>query len=245
MATKRPLRKQSRSTKSRPLDAELFELAEKVGKVFDLPEAAEARARLAKEALNYRDQYRPHGTEDIWATKTKWTAFLLRLILKCPRILSRPPDFAWVLDDLEWILIRRNWDPNYDRDYWNAVDRVRKTLRTGHPRDKALDYFRFRMVQDIMSPPGGLRDLVDMCGKEEALRRAADMEEQLLGKRPHERVVRRSCDRVKQDLDDLNQLLRGDHPQGAAVTNSSPYIQKSQLQSSCRNESDVPPTHDG
>lgn len=202
-------RKHSRQKGVRPLDADFFEFADKVSLVFDQPYAGQLRFRLFEEASAYRNRYRPHKAEDFWATKTKWTTFLLRLILACPRILSRPPDFEWVMDDLEWLLARRKFDPAIDRDFWDALKRIRGPIRTGHPRNRALEHFRFDTVEIHMNPPAPLKDIVDTCGKEEALRRAADIEEQCLGKRPHERVVRRSYDRVKQELKELHDLLRG------------------------------------
>jgi hypothetical protein len=200
--------KKSRPKKSRPLDAELFELADKVALIFDRPEAAPMRAKLFQEATAYRDRIRHHGPADRWATTTKWTAFLLRMILTCPRILSRPPEFEWVMDDLEWILTSRNWDPKFERDFWNAVTRVKKVMWTGHPHDKALDYFRFNTVQSLMNPPVQLKGIVATSLKSQAVERAADMEGNLLGKRPHERVVYRSHEKVERELKKLNELLR-------------------------------------
>jgi hypothetical protein len=200
-------RKHSGTKRVRAVDAEFFHFAEQVALVFDKPKAARLRARLFHEASAFRNRYRPQRVENLWATKTKWTAFLLRLILACPRILSRPPDFEWVMDDLEWILARRKFDPAIDRDFWEALKRVRGPIRTGHPRNRALDYFRFETVETHINPPAPLKGIVAICGKEEALRRTADIEEQCLGTRPHERVVRRSYDRVKQELSELSELL--------------------------------------
>lgn len=213
-----PLKK-SPPKRSRPLDAELFALAKKVGMVFDHPNAAAARFRLFEAATAYRDRYRPHRPDGLWATKTKWIAFLLRLILTCPRILLRPPDFEWVTEDLEWILARRKFHAVIDRDFWEAVDWIRAPLRTGHPRNKALDYFRFETVKNLMNAPEPLKGLVATCGKEEALRRAADMEEQWSGERPHERVIRRSCDRAEQELNELQALLHGQSSHTPLPTN--------------------------
>jgi hypothetical protein len=112
------------------------------------------------------------------------------------------------LDDLQWILARRQFDPAINRDFWEAVDRIRGPIRTGHPRNRALDYFRFETVEIHINPPPPLKGIVAICGKEEALRRTADIEEQSMGKRPHERVVRRSHDRVKQEMKELLDLVR-------------------------------------
>jgi hypothetical protein len=209
MASKKPRTKKRRAKNIRPLDAELFELADKVALIFDRPEAAPLRFRLFEEAGAYRDRIRPHGPADSWATTTKWTAFLLRMILTCPRLLSKPPEFEWVMDDLEWLLTRRRLDPGFDRDFWDAVTRVKKVTRTGHPRDRALDYFRFTTVQSLMHPPEQLRDLVATSSKSEAVERAAEMEGNLLGTHPpHERVVYRSLARVEKERIELTALLR-------------------------------------
>ena len=220
MAKKQARQKNGRPKQSRPLDAELFTLAEKVGMVFDKPEAAHVRFRLFEEASAYRNRHRPHGPEDLWATTTKWTAFLLRMILTCPRILSRPPDFEWVMDDLEWILSRRKFHPGYDRDFWDAVTRVKKVTRTGHPSNKALDYFRFETVQSLMNPPVQLKDIVATSSKSQAVERAADMEGNLLGTRPHERVMYRSLETVGKELKKISDLMGAKSPLGALLTNT-------------------------
>ena len=208
MASKKTRTKKKRPKTIRPHDAELFELAEKVALIFDWPQAAPLRARLFELAGDYRNRIRPHGPADQWATTTKWTAFLLRMILTCPRLLSRPPEFEWVMDDLDWILTRRRLDPGFDRDFWAAVSRVKKVERTGHPRDRALDYFRFTTVQDLMNPPEQLRGIVATLSKNKAVERAAEMEGNLLGTHPHERVVYRSLARVEKELRELEDLLR-------------------------------------
>ena len=207
MASKKARTKKRRPKKVRPLDAEVFELAEKVALIFDWPQAVPLRARLFEEAGAYRDRIRPHGPADSWATTTKWTAFLLRMILTCPRLLSRPPEFEWVMDDLEHILTRRNWEASFERDFWSAVARVKQTMWTGHPHDKALDYFRYTTVQSLMHPPEQLKGLAATSLKDEAVERAAEMEGKLLGVRPHERVVYRSFAKVEKELKELNALL--------------------------------------
>ncbi|OQW61766.1 MAG: hypothetical protein BVN28_06665 [Nitrospira sp. ST-bin4] len=209
MASKKTRTKKRRPKTIRPLDAEVFELAEKVALIFDRPEAAPLRARLVEEAGAYRNRLRPYGLEDLWATTTKWTAFLLQMILTCPRLLSRPPDFEWVLDDLEWLLTRRRLDPGFDRDFWAAVSRVKKGLRTGHPRNRALDSLRFTLVHDLMHAPEQLVNMVQTFSKSEAVERAAEMEGKLLGTRPpHERVVYRSLARIEKENEALVALLR-------------------------------------
>ncbi len=198
-----------RPKKLRPLDTELFELADKVALVFDRPEAVHVRARLFHEATAYRNRLRPKGQGDLWPTTAKWTAFLLRLILTCPRILSRPPDFEWVMEDLEWILIRRRIDSGFERDFWDALKRVTKALRrTGLPRDKALDYVRFERIQSLMHLPVQLEGLVVRFSKSEAVERVADLEEKLARERPHERVIYRSLERVEKEFKAINDLLQ-------------------------------------
>ena len=215
MASKKARPKKRRPKKVRPLDAEVFELAEKVALIFDRPEAVHLKWKLFEEAGAYRDRIRPHGPADQWATTTKWTAFLLRMILTCPRLLSRPPEFEWVMDDLEHILTRRNWEASFERDFWNAVARVKKVTRTGHPRDRALDYFRFTTVQGLMHAPEQLVNMVKTFSKSEAVDRAAEMEAKLLGTRPpHERVVYRSLARVEKEQEELNALLRPESSPG-------------------------------
>lgn len=208
MATKKARFKKRLHKTVRPLDAEIFELAEKVALIFDWPQAVHLRARLCELAGAYRDRIRPKGPLDSWATTTKWTAFILRMVLTCPRILSRPPDFEWVMDDLEHILSRRNWEAKFERDFWDAVTRVKKAIWTGHAHDKALDYFRYMTVYELMHPPVQLANIVATSSKSEAIDRAAVMEGKLLGNHPpHERVVYRSFDKVENELKALNALL--------------------------------------
>jgi hypothetical protein len=225
-------RKKARPKKLRPLDAEVFELADKVAMVFDRPDAVHARARLFHDATAYRNRYRPHGPEDLWATTTKWTAFLLRLILTCPRILSRPHDFEWVMTDLEWILIRRRISSRAERDFWDALKRVTKAMRrTGLPRDKALDYVRFERVQSLTHPPVQLEGLVAKLSKSEAIECVADLEEKLVGKRPHERVIYRSLERVEKELKEIKDLLGASPSFGPPPTEQrdSPRIKKTSM----------------
>ena len=208
MASKKARRKKRPSKTVRPLDAEVFELAEKVALIFDWPRAAPIRARLSKQACDYGDLIRPHGPEDRWVTTTKWTAFLLRMILTCPRILSKPPDFEWVMEDLEYILTRRKWEASFERDFWDAVTRVKEVMWTGHAHEKARDYFRYTTVHDLMHPPDQLTNIVATYNKEEAIERTAKMESKLWGTGlPHERVVYRSIEKVEQELKALNALL--------------------------------------
>jgi len=208
MATKKTRSKKKLRKIVRPLDAEVFELAEKVALIFDWPQAALLRGRLSELAGAYRNRIRPHGPTDSWATTTKWTAFLLRMVLTCPRLLSRPPDFEWVIDDLEHILSRRNWEAKCERDFWDAVTRVKEVMWTGHVHDKALDYFRYTTVYGLMHPPVQLANIVARSSKSEAIERAAVMEGKLLGTLPpHERVVYRSFEKVENELKALNALL--------------------------------------
>lgn len=226
MASKKARSKKKRPKKVRPLDAELFELADKVALIFDRPEAVPLRARLFEEAGAYRDRIRPRGPADQWATTTKWTAFLLRMILTCPRILSRPTEFEWVMDDLEHILSRRNWEAKFERDFWDAVTRVKKVMWTGHPHDKAIDYFRYTTVQELMHPPAQLRDMLVQYSKGEAVERAVEMEGKLVGRRPHERVVYRSFEKVEKELIALNALLPPESAIGPPPTKKRISIRK-------------------
>jgi hypothetical protein len=226
MATKKARSKKRPPKTVRPLDAEVFELAEKVALIFDWPQAAPLRGRLFELAGAYRNRIRPHGPGDTWATTTKWTAFLLRMILTCPRILSRPPEFEWVIDDLEHILTRRNWEAKFERDFWDAVTRVKKVMWTGHPHDKAMDYFRYTTVQDLMHPPAQLRDLLVPYSKSEAVERAIEMESKLVGRRPHERVVHRSFEKVEKELTALNALLPPESAIGPPPTKKRISIRK-------------------
>jgi hypothetical protein len=229
--------KKTRPKKVRPIDHELFELAEKVALIFDRPEAAPLRARLLEEALAYRNQLRPYRLEGYWQTMTKWIAFLLRMILVCPRLLSRPPEFEWVMGDLEWILTQRRLDPDFDRDFWDAMSRVKKVLRTGYPRNRALDSFRFNTVQGLMHAPVEFMNTdvrVKTFSKSEAVERAAELEGKLFGRQPpHERVVYRSVARVEKELTELTALLRAPSSLGPPPTEQrdSPRIKKTSKRS--------------
>jgi hypothetical protein len=170
----------------------VLELAEMASYVFDQPKATGLKKRLSEDAEAYRDwllfkqQYQ------------QWIAYILQLILRCPPLLTRPPGFAWVLQDLEQILNRRRWELKLDRDFWRALRQVRGPK--GRPRGRALDFFRYNLVAGFMHPPEQLKALTKSVRKTKAVKLAAFAEQQMLGRSPDRSVIWRSYKRIDQYL---------------------------------------------
>ena len=106
-------------------------------------------------------------------------------------------------DDLQWVLRHRKLRPDVDRDFWKAVTNVRGLLLTrGRPRDKAWEFFRYEWVFNLMypvttHPKFGLVRTKKRVNKTTAVTELADMEERWSGRRPDEREIWRSLQRVE------------------------------------------------
>ena len=160
-----------------PTERGILELAEMTSYVFDSSNAVGLKMRLKNEAEAYRDwlHYKQQqqdeadhaslGKDERGYNRVAYgigaqrslpgpgsLTFLLSLILTCPQILSRPAGFEWVLQDLEKILTSRRLNQEFDRTFATAVNKARSRSRVGPPTDKALDYFRYATINELMNP---------------------------------------------------------------------------------------------
>ena len=173
---------------------DLDRLAEAVALLYGEPGAEAAIEELQDVAHDYRLLTKREG-------QVEWLTFVLRLVLTCPVLLSRPRGLEWVTDDLQAVLFQRRMNPAVDRDFWKAMATVRELAAKQRPASKQKDFFRFWMVKEIMQPittdpeKGLVR--VRRCNKTQAVLTLAEMEERRFGRRPDLADIWRSLRRVK------------------------------------------------
>ena len=176
------------------IPGDLYRLAEAVALLYGQPGAEAAIEELRDVAHDYRILTKQEG-------QVEWLTFVLRLVLTCPVLLSRPHGLEWVTDDLQVVLSQRWVNPAVDRDFWLAMAKVRELAARQRPASKEKDFFRFMMVMEIMHPvttdpeKGLVR--VRGCNKTQAVLTLADMEERRCGRRPDLADIWRSLRRVK------------------------------------------------
>ncbi|MGH7206627.1 MAG: hypothetical protein ACREI2_10525 [Nitrospiraceae bacterium] len=164
----------ARQKKAVSAKGDLFALAEAVSLMYGQDAAEAATEELREVALDYRAVVKARGQHEL-------LSYVLRLLLACPVLLTRPPGFEWVTDDLRWALQHRRFNPDVDRDLWGAFAEVRGRLTSGRPGNKAKDLFRYEMVHAIMHPvttdpeKGLIR--VKGCSKTAAVQKLAEIEE--------------------------------------------------------------------
>jgi len=173
--------------------------------LFERPEAAAVKQRFLEDAEIYRDCLRGQSEEE-----ARVIAYLLQLILRCPQLLKRTPECEWAMRELEKFLVQRRVDPRTDGTFWKAIDLVRKGMRTGRPRDKALDFFRFCFIQDLMYPPRELESLVRTLTKTKAVDQLAEAEQTLFGRSPDTRQLWRSYKWVEQFLGKIGARMQAE-----------------------------------
>lgn len=127
---------------------------------------------------------------------------MLRLLLTCPVLLSRSLSLEWVTDDLQVVLSQRLVNPTLDRDSWKAMAKVRELATRQRSANKEKDFFRFRMVMEIMhlvttDPEKGLVR-VRGCNKTQAVMTLTALEARRFGRRPDLADIWRSLRRVKE-----------------------------------------------
>ena len=181
-------------SRTRPTVGNLFELAEAVGLFYGTKGADAAFEEFRDVAQEYRHVAKKQG-------QVPWLTYVLRLLLTCPVLLQRPPGLEWVTDDLQWALRHRKVRPDVDRDFWDAMRRVRGVLTQGRPGNKARDFFRYECVLNLMypvtiHPEFGLVRTKQRVNKTKAVNELADMEKERDGLRPDLRVIWRSLQRV-------------------------------------------------
>lgn len=182
------------SGRTRPTVGNLFELAEAVELFYGTKGADAAIEEFRDVAQDYRQVAKKQG-------QVAWLTYVLRLLLTCPMLLQRPTGLEWVTDDLQWALRHRKVRPDVDRDFWEAVKKVRGLLSRGRPGNKARDFFRYECVLNLMYPVTthpelGLVRTKQRVNKTKAVTELADMEEQRYGRRPDLRELWRSLQRV-------------------------------------------------
>lgn len=178
-----------------PSEREIFDTADMLSFVFDRPEAAALKQRFLEEVEFYRDWLQLQHDAEV-----RGIAYLFHLLLRCPQLLKRPPEWEWALRELEECLVQRRIDPSKDEAFWNAIDLVRKGMRTGRPRDRALDFFRYNLIHNLMHPPRELESSVKKFKKTKAVAQAAEAEQTLFRRSPDTRQIWRSYQRVDQFL---------------------------------------------
>ena len=189
----------------RPRVASLFELAEAVGLFYGAKGTEDAIEEFRDVAQDYRHVAKAEG-------QVAWLTYVLRLLLTCPILLQRPLGLEWVTDDLQWALRYRKLSPDVNRDFWEAMKKVRGLLPRGRPGDKARDLFRYEWLFNIMYPVTthpelGLVRTKKRVSKTKAVTELADMEERWTGRRPDERVIWKSLERVETHIGKLKAQL--------------------------------------
>ena len=182
-------------------EREILELAEMTSYVFDSREAVGLKARLKEEAKVYRDRLQAQqllkdeayqaslGTDEQRRRRVAYgigrqrsypgpesLTFLLAMLFTCPQLLSRPAGFEWVLQDLEKVLVERRLDPDSDRIFGKAMNKARIRSRVGPPKDKALDYFRYTTINELMHPSAVIPGVTAKLNKTQAVEFVAAME---------------------------------------------------------------------
>ena len=217
-----------------PTKREILELANQASYVFGLPEAAGLREQLRRHIEVYLDwlRYQQHLKGEAESAKLEidetgrtrlgvkvrmlqpvpdpeLLAFLLLLLFSCPQILSRPSGFEWVGDELERRLLSRRLDLTSDDVFWKAMDQVRRRFRSGRPSSKALDYFRYNAIYEVMNRtvvvPGVL---LKRLRKTKAVEYVAAMESRLFESKGDTRSIWRSYKRAEQFLRQLNARMQ-------------------------------------
>jgi len=216
-----------------PPEREILKLAEQVSYVFGLSEAEGLKEQLRRDAEVYRDwlQYNQHLEDEahnlslgfdekgrkrvaygIGAQRShpglETLTFLLALLFTCPQILSRPSGFEWVLRDLEKVLVTRRLDPPTDQIFQKAMNKARIRSRVGPPKDKALEYFRYATINELMNPSVVIPGVTAKMGKTKAVEFVAGMETRLFDGEGGTSSIWKSYRRVKRFLRQLTERVQ-------------------------------------
>ena len=216
-----------------PTQREILELAEMTSYSFDVPSAAALKTHLKEMVEVYRDwlHYKQQQKDAAYQASLgkdergydrvaygvgaqrslpgpESLTFLFSLILTCPQILSRPAGFEWVLQDLEKVLVSRRLDPESDLTFATAVNKARSRSRVGPPKDKALDYFRYATISELMYPSVVIPGVTQQIGKTKAVEFVAGMEIRLFNGGGGLRSIWTSYKRVARFLQQLTNRMR-------------------------------------
>lgn len=219
-----------------PTEREILKLAEQVSYVFGLSEAAGLKEQLRQDAEVYRDWlhhqqrlkddahnlslgFDEKGRKRVaYGTGTQRSqpgpetlTFLLALLFICPQILSRPAGFEWVLQDLEKVLIARRLDPGTNRMFVKVMNKARTKSRVGPPKDKALEYFRYATINELMNPSVVIPGVkAKKMNKTKAVEYVAAMETRLFNGEGGTRSIWTSHKRVDQFLRQLTDRVQAE-----------------------------------
>ena len=216
-----------------PMEREILELAEMVSTAFDSPYAVGLKERLKEEAEVYRDwlliqqvvqddAYQASlGRDEQGRRRVAYglgkqrshpgpesLTFLFSLILTCPQILTKPAGFDWVLQDLEKVLVERRLDPPSDRMFGEAMNKARIRSRVGPPKDKALQYFRYATINELMHPSAVIPGVTAKLNKTKAVEFMAGMEVRLVNGKGGTRSIWRAHKRVKRFVQHLTERVQ-------------------------------------
>jgi hypothetical protein len=216
-----------------PTEREILKLAEQVSYVFGLSEAAGLKEQLRRDAEVYRDwlHHQQRLKDDAQNLSLGFDAkgrkrvaygigaqrpqpgpesltFLLALLFTCPQILSRPAGFAWVLRDLEMVLVARRLDPDSDRIFSKVINKARTRSRVGPPKDKALEYFRYATINEMMNPSVVIPGVTAKIRKTKAVEFVAGMETRLFDGEGGTSAIWKSYRRVERFLRQLTERVQ-------------------------------------
>jgi hypothetical protein len=216
-----------------PKEREILKLAEQVSYVFGLAEAEGLKEQLRRDAEVYRDwlHYQQHLKDEAYNLSLKFDekgqkrvaygigaqrsqpgpetlTFLLALLFTCPQILSRPAGFEWVLQDLEKVLIARRLDPDSNRMFAKVINKARTRSRVGPPKDKALAYFRYATINELMNPSVVIPGVTAKMGKTKAVEFVAGMETRLVNGEGGTSSIWKSYRRVERFLRQLTDRVQ-------------------------------------
>ena len=189
-----------------PTEREILKLAEQVSYVFVLSEAAGLKEQLRRDTEVYRDWLRyqqylkdeayslPLGSDEMGRKRAAYgigaqrslpdpesLTFLLALLFTCPQILSSPAGFEWVLQELEMVLVARRHDPATNQMFVKVMNKARTKSRVRPPKDKALEYFRYATINQLMNPSVMIPGVKAKMGKTKAVEFTAEIESRLFG----------------------------------------------------------------
>jgi hypothetical protein len=217
-----------------PTEREILELAEMTSYMFDSPNAVGLKERLQEQAEAYRDWLRHQqrlqddadhaslGTDKrghrrvaygLGAQRTfpdhESLTFLLALFFTCPQMLSQPAGFEWVLQDLVQVLFARRLDPESDQIFEKAMNTARIRSRVGPPKDKALEYFRYQTITELMYPSVVIPGVkAKKLNKTKAVEFVAGMETRLVNGEGGTRSIWTAHKRVDQFLRQLTERVQ-------------------------------------
>jgi hypothetical protein len=225
--------RQSVTSQRIPTEREILELAEMTSAVFDSPEAVGLKERLKEQVEAYRNllRHQQRLTDDAYTASlgtdeqgrrrvaygigTQRThpgpeslTFLLALLLTCPQLLLRPAGFEWVLQDLIQVLVARRLDPDSDRIFEQAMNKARIRSRVGPPKDKALEYFRYQTITELMHPTVVIPGVTAKLNKTKAVEFVAGMEVRLVNGKGGTRSIWTAHKRVKRFVQHLSECVQ-------------------------------------